>query len=620
VYNSLHFSAGLTAQQLLINNNPFGDTDVRGWWRNQDKQFQLYAAVQMDTLRTLEMEGTYSPQKKYLDLTGVFNRFQIVHITPLLEGVLSNMEGALSGNVRLYGPLQNLVTEGTQLYVADAAATVDYLKTRYSFSAPVFLDANSFGFKNAEVKDGMDGTATFSLTASHTNFKDWRYDVAAYPRNLCVMNTTERDNDAFYGRAYATGAALITGHAGAVLFDINLKTEKNSVLHIPASSSMQAKNVGLLSFVQPQDAIPDALKKPVEKSRPTTDMNISLNLSVTPETEVLLELDKKSEDVIRGFGTGDIKMEINPAANKFNMYGDYRLSKGDYLFTVQNFNLITKRFDFVDGGRITFNGDLQRMNLDLSAIYKTTASLSALLADSSAMAARRQVNCRITITGNLFNPVITLGVDIENLDAETRARVQSALNTEEKRTRQFLALLALGGFLSDDQSELSANLLMNSATGLVTSQINNLFSRFNVPLGFGFSYMPSQRGRDDMIEFSFSTQMLNDRIALNGNVGSGRESQSFFNDFDLGIRLDSKNKLHFRAFTRSVDRYTDHVDNSQRYGLGVMYQEEFNNFSELFDRFFGKKKTTNVLPEKEPVIRPDEDDGAENPEQTVTVL
>jgi hypothetical protein len=368
--------------------------------------------------------------------------------------------------------------------------------------------------------------------------------------------------------------------------------------------------LGLLSFTQPpEDTVRNVSNKPAEKNKPLTNMDISLNLSVTPETEVLLELDKKSEDVIRSFGAGDIKMEVNPSTNKFNVYGDYRVSKGDYLFTIQNFNLITKRFDFVEGGRVTFNGDLQKMNLDLSAIYKTTASLMALLADSTATTTRRQISCRLDITGNLLNPVLTLGVDVENLDAETRARVQSALNTEEKRTRQFLSLLAFGSFLADDQSTLNADLLlMGSATGLVTSQINNLFSRFNLPLGFGFSYLPQQRGRDDVFEVSFSTQILDDRIVINGNVGSGDDTQPISNDFDLGIRLDSKNKLHFRAFTRSVDRYNDNVDNSQRYGLGIMYQEEFNNFSELFERLFGKKKTKKTLPKKELPLRNDKEE------------
>ncbi|MDR1405864.1 MAG: translocation/assembly module TamB, partial [Prevotellaceae bacterium] len=501
VYHSLHCFAQLTVDSLLVNDRLFGNMDIRSWWHNQDRQLLLHAAAQIDTLRVMDIEGIYSPNKKYLDLFGTFNSFQISHVAPLLKSVLSNVDGTVSGKVRLYGRLPNLVTEGTQLQADNLAATVDYLQTRYSFSSPLFLNAGSFGFKNAEAGDGLGGVATLSLTVSHTDFKNWQYEVAAYPRNLCVMNTTEKDNDVFYGRAYATGAALIKGNADNVVFDINLKADRNSVLHIPAFSSSQATSAGLLSFARPQENIVrNDPEKSAETDRKAPNIDISLNLGITPDTEVLLELDKKSEDVIRGFGTGDIRMEINPSANKFNMYGDYRVSKGDYLFTIQNFNLITKRFDFAEGGRVTFNGDLQKMNLDLSAIYKTTTSLHALLVDSTAMTTRRPVSCRIDITGNLFNPVITLGVDIENLDVETRARVQSALNTEEKRTRQFLSLLAFGGFLSDDQSEFNADLLMGSATGLVTSQINNLFSRFNLPLGFGFSYQPSQRGRDDAFE------------------------------------------------------------------------------------------------------------------------
>jgi hypothetical protein len=568
---------------------------VRGFWQNDEKVFRLRATAQQDTIRPFEITGYYSPARKYIDFSGLFNCFQLSHAEPLLNGLLTDISGCLSGQARVHGALNNLQLEGTNLHATDVAATVDYLQTRYLFNTPVLLSSTRFGFENAEVTDNFGGNATLSVLVHHKNFNHLQYDVAAYPRNLCVMNTTEKDNALFYGRAFATGAAHIKGDANDIQFDINLKTERNTVIHIPASSSGQARDLSLLSFVQPEkNAGEDAPDTPPANTRKPANLDIELNVNVTPDTEIQLELDKQAGDVIRSYGAGDIKIEVNPATAKFSLYGDYQVDRGDYLFRLQNFNLISKKFYLEQGGRITFNGDLRQTVLNLKALYKTKASLNSLLADTSSVTTRRPVDCTIDITGNMFSPTLSLGIDVQNLDAETRARLQSALNTEEKVTRQFLALLAFGSFMPDQEMDIGTGFWTGSATELLSNQINNLLSQVKFPLGIGldlgFTYMPSQQGRDEAFDFNFSAQIWDNRVVINGNVGSGNNQQVVSNDFDADIRLGAKGKWHFKAFTRSVDQYTDNVDNSQRYGVGLMYKEEFNSFSELFKRLFGRKK------------------------------
>ncbi|MDR1680528.1 MAG: translocation/assembly module TamB [Prevotellaceae bacterium] len=594
VYRSPRFFANLQAAAVHVNTHRLGSLLVRSLWDDPNRRLNLSMIVRNEARTLFSLTGNYMPSTNYINLKGAFDRLSLVFLEPLFSGVLTQVEGNLSGTANLYGNLQNPTLKSSGLQAEQVAATVDYLKTRYTFNTPVWIDATSIGFTDAEVSDGAGGQAGLSVRVTHQNFRKLAYEVTATARNLCVLRTTEKDNEFFYGQAFASGRATIKGRPGETRFDINLQTERNSHIRIPASTPAKTGGAGLLTFTEPpKDSLPDAFVSPRRQAAETpANLDITLNVRVSPETEMQIELDKRTGDIIRSYGSGTIKMEINPATDKFNLFGDYTVERGDYLFSIQNFNLITKKFYINEGGRIAFNGGIRNTNLDLTALYKTKASLNGLLSDSSSVVTRRPVDCKIYITGNMLNPSLRFDVDVQSLDAETRARVQSALSSEEKIKRQFLALMVFGTFIPDRELTFDTGVAaLGSATELLSNQVNNMLNQLNVPLDIGFTYMPSQQGRNEAYDMNFSTQLLNDRLTINGSFGSGNSrTQSFANDFNADIRLTETGKLYFKLFTRSVDQYTDIIDNSQRYGIGLMYQEEFSTFGELYRRVFGRRK------------------------------
>ena len=608
-FRSPRFFANLQIDEAFVNTHRLGRLSLRSLWDDHHKRFNLLIRAQHEAQTPFSIAGYYSPSRNYIDVTGAFDQLSLAYLEPVFAGVLTQVEGALSGKAHCYGDLQNLVLESDNLQAEHVAATVDYLKTRYTFSAPVWLNATSIGFTDAEVSDGSGGKATLSVLLNHQGFKNLRYEVTAQARNLCVLRTTEKDNAFFYGQAFASGRAAIKGRPGETLFDINLQTERHSHIRIPASTPAKTSDAGLLSFAEaPTTDSLDVFSRPRKQAaKAPANLEIALNVLVSPETAIQIELDKRTGDIIHSYGAGTIKMEINPATDKFNLFGDYVVERGDYLFSIQNFNLITKKFYINQGGRITFNGDIRNTNLDLTALYRTKASLNGLLADSSSVITRRPVDCKIYITGNMLNPSLRFDVDVQSLDAETRARVQSALSSEEKITRQFLSLMVFGAFVPDQELSFDTGMAaLGSATELLSNQVNNMLNQLNVPLDIGFTYMPSQQGRNDAYDMNFSTQLLNDRLTINGSFGSGNSgTQSFTNDFNADVRLSETGKFYFKLFTRSVDRYTDVLDNSQRYGVGLMYQEEFSSFGDLYRRMFGKQKKGDAAPDSLPASAAD---------------
>ena len=70
-------------------------------------------------------------------------------------------------------------------------------------------------------------------------------------------------------------------------------------------------------------------------------------------------------------------------------------------------------------------------------------------------------------------------------------------------------------------------------------------------------------------------------------------------DFDMGIKLDRSGSLKLKMFSHSSDDYTSFLDNSQRNGVGLSYQKEYDNLADYL-RSLIKKNSTPVISE-EPV-------------------
>ncbi|MPM80332.1 hypothetical protein SDC9_127379 [bioreactor metagenome] len=80
-------------------------------------------------------------------------------------------------------------------------------------------------------------------------------------------------------------------------------------------------------------------------------------------------------------------------------------------------------------------------------------------------------------------------------------------------------------------------------------------------------------------------------------------------DLDVEIKLDDKGRFRAKAFSHSADQYSNYLDNSQRNGLGLVYQEEFSSFRELLNSLFTSRRKRERRTQKEKaMIKPREDE------------
>jgi hypothetical protein len=75
-------------------------------------------------------------------------------------------------------------------------------------------------------------------------------------------------------------------------------------------------------------------------------------------------------------------------------------------------------------------------------------------------------------------------------------------------------------------------------------------------------------------------------------------------DIDIEIKLDRSGALRLNLFSHSADQYTNYLDNSQRNGVGLTYQTEFNSFRQFFRNMFmsRKKRQEAKLKEEQEMI------------------
>ena len=237
-------------------------------------------------------------------------------------------------------------------------------------------------------------------------------------------------------------------------------------------------------------------------------------------------------------------------------------------------------------------------------------SIGPLISDTTAVHTEKKVICGLGISNKLTNPELSFSIDVEDLDPATKSLVESELNTEDKIQKQFLALILTGNFLpsesqgiTDNNSTSGSNLILKNLTSIMSGQVNSVLQKIGVPVDFGLSYQQNEIGKD-IVDVALSTNLFSDRVQLDGSIANRRysttSSDEMVGDLDIGIKIDKTGSLKLKMFSHSSDDYTSFLDNSQRNGVGITYQKEYDNFFDFVKGLFKKKGKDNV-PQEGPV-------------------
>jgi len=154
--------------------------------------------------------------------------------------------------------------------------------------------------------------------------------------------------------------------------------------------------------------------------------------------------------------------------------------------------------------------------------------------------------------------------------------------------KQFVALLLTGNFLPDEQSGINNNtstINMLNMGEMMANQINGVLEQLNIPVDLGLNYQSNNSG-NDVFDVAVSTQLFNNRVTINGNIGNKQYQRSEKNDvmgnLDVEIKLGKNGRTKLTMFSHSADEFSSYLDQTQRNGVGIAFSKDFNNFNELW--------------------------------------
>jgi hypothetical protein len=588
VYDKTIVSSELSLFELGLNDYEIGNLCVNSTWDSKKERLRADGEIERDSVQPLRFAGNYAPnnEESPLDFLLTMNGFDLSILNAFIGEDVLGISGFASSMVSLTGTLEEPQLEG-DLILRKAELFVPFLQTKYAFNDKIHIDPEMFAFDNVKIFDEEGNPGRLTGQVLHKNFGDWQYDVMVeMDTPMLTMNTKEGDNSDFYGKAYTTGFLDISGYGDQTFFDMTLKSEKGTVFNLPMSASGELQFDSYIQFVNPLDT---TMKKELKADLSGITMNMQLD--VTEDAEFQIIFDEAVGDVMKGRGKGHLSMIINNLST-FNMYGMLELTQGSYLFTLKN--LLNKPFEVKPGGTIAWYGDPMAAELDMQAIYKVSASLNDIIPDPTQTSGKRvPINLIMGLQGKMMNPTIGFDLELPQSDQLTKSRLASVVSTEQERNRQAFALLVMGRFISPPNITQTGGTgvgLASNGSELISNQISNWLSQISDDFDLGFNYRPGDKISNEQIELALSTQLFNDRVSVVGNFGVARgsantsQTTNYIGDVRVEYNITQDGKVRLMVYNESNDRrMTTTAQSPYTQGIGVIYQEEFDNWGQLLD-------------------------------------
>lgn len=587
----------LTIDKLTYEDQLMGDVTLSSKWSSDGSVIDSKLNVNRRGKIRLDATGYYEPSTKALNFNAHVDSVSLIVLETFIGGSLTNFQGYGSGNVNIGGTTDKILMNGA-LMGSGAGLTVDVTQVPYTFNDSVYFRNDTILFDHITVYDELNNTGIFNGTIVHDNFSDTRYDLHLTTDKILAINTTSSDYEEFYGVGMAKGKLDITGRGKNISLNGSVTTLKGTDLSISMEEGSEAEQYDFIEFVKDNN---DENSKIIKNSDESSNLHIVFAVEATPDAKVQLIYNSQIGDIIKAQGEGILVFEMNEDGD-ISLSGNYHPTKGDYLFTLRN--VINKRFSIEQGGSIVWSGDPYNANIDLKAIYKLKASLYDLLPDYTNVTQnqRVQVECIIHLENELVNPTISFEINIPNIEESLKDEVQQYFSTEDDLNKQMLSLIILGKFYTPEYKRgiyeaQNTNMLGTTASELFSNQLSNWLSKINDNWDVGVNYRPGNQVTDDEIELALSTQIFNDRVTLNGNIGNNANqyntnSSQIVGDFEINVKLVPSGKLQFKAYNRSNNNLI-YETAPYTQGVGVSVTEEYNTLQDLW------RKITNIFRRKD---------------------
>ncbi len=563
----------------------------------------------------LDLVGDYTANETgaNLDLNLDINAFKMVVLEKFSQGYLKETDGDFSGNFKLSGTTTAPKYEG-KLNFNNAAFNVAMFNAAFTLENEA-LSVNNEGlkFSNFTIKDKNSNSLIVSGAIGTEKLLNPTFDLELKAKDFQFINATKEDNDFLYGTASFDANGKLTGDLQIPILNANATVGSNTDITyvMPSATVNVEKRDGVVVFVNREN--PDAILTQSEEQTATIKgFDIKTFLKVGDKATVTIIIDEDTGDYFKVSGHGDFDFTMKPNG-RMNLVGTYNVDAG--LYEMNLYNIVNRKFELAPGSKVSWSGDPFDAKLDVRAIYDLKASASPLMApqlsgaDPSVRSKYRQVlpfYVYLNINGELLAPKISFKLDMPEdeqgaIGGQVYGRVQQVNQQEGELNRQVFSLLVLNRFYPEPGSDGStggfATVARDNLNDAVSDQLNvfsnKLLGDSGFELDFGLDSYTDYQGNapQDRTQLNVAAQkrLFDDRLIvrvgsevdLQGSSSTG-EATPLIGNVSLEYLLTKNGRYKLKGFRRN--EFENVIDGQTIVsGIGLIFTQEFNKFSELWD-------------------------------------
>jgi len=630
-YSNFQYMGDLSLDSFFIDNREVGDMLVQTNWNSLKNGINMLGELNVNDIQTFNFSGFYFLENEVLDLYLDFDDTDISFVNAFVDPEdVSDIGGTLNGRVKLSGEINAPKLNGS-LSVDAAQAKLEILGVKYYLDGAIEIQEDLFALNSVPVRDEEGNTGSLVGTIFHENFQDWNFDVQVnfeddmtrrqkeFPyhfeplEQFLVLNTSYKEGDIYFGKAYGRGTANISGYANNMEITLDIETRKGTEVNFPMYGvSDIEEDFDFVSFVN------DNISSNVEDDKvDLTGLDLDLNFKVTPDAQVKIIFDPHIGDQIVATGSGDLNITLDQY-NEVNLTGTYEISgKSKYNFAM---GIIKQDFDIEEGSILTWTGDPYNANIELITSFRmkkvSLVDLSPEQIDNSLT--NQEVVCYLNLNETLLKPEISFDIKSPNAPETGKALINRVVNDDDELSRQFFSLLLLRKFQPLKGTITAGG---SAALDLAESQINALLGQVSENYDFNFNSALDEVFGENSVEFGVSKSFLEDRLIISGSFGIENKANlnteetdnpykaGFIGDLFVEYLINESGTFRATAFNQSNSNTLNENAGQFTQGAGISYHEDFNNAKDFkflqyfFDIFRSKDKKKYPIKKKKKQTR-----------------
>jgi hypothetical protein len=585
--NTYELGVQMDVRQLKIASQLLGNLNINGSYRSDTLgtiESDLVALLN-DTSR-FDLRVRLGQRADQKSIRTEFSHIPLNIFEPQVRKYIRGLQGEVSGDLVLTSPGDNPQLNGS-MEIKKTALKVVPLNARFYLPDDVIrLENNQLLFNRFTVLDSLNKRLILNGSIDLNDLTNITADLQVSSDRLQVMNTTIKDNPAFYGSVFVDSRLSITGTVLNPSLTGSIVLANGTVINYRYMEDLTVSETEkTITFARlTADQVP-ADRSAISSSASLTAPNIEASIEINPNSLFTFQISQGYDIGVQITGGGFLNYSLLP--NKaINLNGTYEIQQGSSALKIPGWP--RKNFIITAGSYLKWNGVVDDPELRLETTTKVRGSYYNPVDGKN-----REVD--FVVFMKLANRLSQLEIvfDVGSNDQY----ITSVLNTysREERMRQAINLLIF------ERIELPN---MTSSTDYVTQQINkfwesqlNQFTKStlkNVDLSFGidtYTGVSEGGGEKEYTSFTYEVkkEMFNKRGSvmvsgrMNDNSQAGAPTSNMLENFIFEYALDTNRTKFVKVYRQQ--NYEDLLEGEvTKSGVGFIYRKSYDRLRDIWRR------------------------------------